>query len=574
MIDDPLLAASVKAEFERLGYAVMAMPEGGVLQKMFDEVPHLVIVDEDFRGGEGRLLALGIKDDVVLKYMPIILLVKSDTYFDDREDSIDLYFRKDREILHLALSAQEIVAKTFNELDLNPLTHLPGTRSSVLRIERAVSNKQVFSVCCIDLSDLSAFNGAYGDGRGDEIIVKVGHILQDVLKKEGAKDDFVGHLGGDDFIVITTTDQSVKIAESIIGQFDRVAPEFYDANDRRQGYLLQRSKQGLLTQYPIMSLSVAIIHNDIEHPTEISEIGRIGTDLKKYMKAMPGSCYIRCHPRRPDQSGSSAEEEAYLEVRFPSRMETVRVPALTGRTEKHTAFFNTILRLKKIKTVYQPIVDVKTKCISGYEALTRTLDDKFFSDPASLFSMARQASRVKELDKLCVDSALKMGQGILQDKKLFLNLNHETLLDPVLMKTLFSEKGEIDFKSIVIEITEQSILRSFEKMRDALFELKEQGVSVAIDDVGGGAVSLRDVALLKPDYIKFDRSLIRQIDTNVTKQQIVLSMILFANGIHAKTTAEGIETKEELETVTMCGVNLVQGYFLARPGPPFPALNF
>jgi EAL domain-containing protein (putative c-di-GMP-specific phosphodiesterase class I) len=180
---------------------------------------------------------------------------------------------------------------------------------------------------------------------------------------------------------------------------------------------------------------------------------------------------------------------------------------------------------------------------------------------------------VKELDKLCVDSALRMGQGIEKDKKLFLNLNHETLLDSKLMKTLFTEKGVIGFKNIVIEITEQSILRSFEKMRDALLELKEQGVSVAIDDVGGGAVSLRDVALLKPDYIKFDRSLIRQIDTNVTKQQIVLSMILFANGIQAKTTAEGIETKEELETVKMCGVNLVQGYFLSRPGPPFPVLN-
>lgn len=568
MIDDAALASSVKKEIEKLHYAAMPMADGGVLQKMFDEVPHLVVIDEDFRGGEGRSLALSIKEDVVLKYIPIVLLVKNDAFFGDKDESIDLYFRKDREIPHLGFCVQEIIAKTFNELDLNPLTHLPGTRSSVLCIERAVSGKQVFSVCCIDLSDLAAFNSAYGDGRGDEIIVRLGHILQDVLKKEGAKDDFVGHLGGDDFIVITTTDQSVRITESIIEQFDRAIPEFYDANDRKQGYLLQRSKEGLLTQYPIMSLSIAIVHNDSAQPAEISEIGRIATDLKKYMKAMPGSCYIRCHPRREQESA-----EPYLEVRFPSRMESVRVPALTGRTDKYSAFFNTILRLKKIKTVYQPIVEIGSKRITGYEALTRSLDENFFSDPASLFSMARQASRIKELDKLCVDSALKMGQGLEKDKKLFLNLNHETLLDSKLMKTLFSEKGVIGFKNIVIEITEQSILRSFEKMREALLELKEQGVSVAIDDVGGGAVSLRDVAMLKPDYIKFDRSLIRQIDTNITKQQIVLSMILFANGIQAKTTAEGIETREELETVTMCGVSLVQGYFLARPGPPFPVLT-
>jgi EAL domain-containing protein (putative c-di-GMP-specific phosphodiesterase class I) len=82
---------------------------------------------------------------------------------------------------------------------------------------------------------------------------------------------------------------------------------------------------------------------------------------------------------------------------------------------------------------------------------------------------------------------------------------------------------------------------------------------------------LRDVAVLKPDYIKFDRFLIRQIDTNIMKQQIVLSMILFANGIKAQTTAEGIETKEEYETVLMCGVDLGQGYYFARPGPALPS---
>ena len=179
---------------------------------------------------------------------------------------------------------------------------------------------------------------------------------------------------------------------------------------------------------------------------------------------------------------------------------------------------------------------------------------------------------VKELDQLCVEYALKNGQALGHDKKLFLNLNHESLLDPKLMRHLFSDKGSIGYKNIVIEVTEQSILRSFDKVRKALLELKEQGVSVAIDDVGGGAVSLRDVAVLKPDYIKFDRSLIRQINVSTTKQQIVLSMILFANGIHAQTTAEGIETKEEYETVLMCGVNLGQGYYFARPGPAFPKL--
>ena len=132
----------------------------------------------------------------------------------------------------------------------------------------------------------------------------------------------------------------------------------------------------------------------------------------------------------------------------------------------------------------------------------------------------------------------------------------------------------IGFKNIVIEVTEQSILRSFDKIREALLELKEQGVSVAIDDVGGGAVSLRDVAVLKPDYMKFDRSLIRQIDISTTKQQIIISLLHFARSIHAVTTAEGIETKEEYEAVLMCGIDIAQGYYFARPGNAFPKVNF
>ncbi len=176
---------------------------------------------------------------------------------------------------------------------------------------------------------------------------------------------------------------------------------------------------------------------------------------------------------------------------------------------------------------------------------------------------------VRQLDRLCLDMALKNGQGLPADKKLNLNLNHETLIDQKSIKHLFSEKGAIGFKSIVIEITEESILGSFQKMRETLSELKDQGASVAIDDIGGGAVSLRDVAILKPDYLKFDRSLIRQIDKNTTKQRIVLSMLLFASGIGATTTAEGIETKEEYEAVLACGVHLGQGYYFARPAKQF-----
>ncbi len=569
MIDDAAFRDGVEKAFKKLPANALFVTGGNVMQKVFDEVPHVIVIDEDFGSGEGHSLALNVKEDAVLKYIPVVLIVRSEVPAAG-DEPIELCFRKDQDPAHLAFCVGEILKKNIHELDLNPLTHLPGTRSSVLRLEKAVTSKERFSICCIDLSDLAAFNSAYGDARGDEIIVKIGHILQEVLKKEGGADDFVGHLGGDDFVVVTNPGMAIQISEEVIRQFDSTVPQFYDANDRKQGYILQRNHEGTLTQYPIMSVSVALVqHGGSSGTVQMSEISRIASELKRYMKTLPGSCYINYSyaGAHPEVTGS------YLEVRFPTKMESVRVPSLAVRSDKYEAFLNVVVRGKKLSSVFQPIVDMKVRRIVGYEALTRCPEGDFASDPASLFSMARESGRTKELDKICVDCALRTAQGLPADRKIFLNLNHETLIDPKSMKTLFSEKGTIGFKNIVIEVTEQSILRSFQKVKDALLELKEQGVSVAIDDVGGGAVSLRDVAVLKPDFIKFDRSLIRQIDSNVTKQQIVLSMLLFANGINAMTTAEGIETKEEYDAVMMCGVPLGQGYFISRPGKAFPEIQ-
>jgi EAL domain-containing protein (putative c-di-GMP-specific phosphodiesterase class I)/GGDEF domain-containing protein len=466
---------------------------------------------------------------------------------------------------------RNILEQNHNELDLNPLTSLPGARSSVLRIERAIRSKAPFAVCCVDLASLAVFNRAYGDARGDEVIIRLSHIIREALQYQGAADGFVGHLGGDDLVVMTRSDEAEALSETIIQNFDAVIPSFYDTQDREQGYLVQRNKEGVLTQYPIMSVSIAIVHNEKRPRYRLPQISRIAGELKKYMKALPGSCYIQY--RRKSRLAADPAQDGALEVRFPSKMKSINITEFSEESDRHTAFFKALLKSKNIRTLYQPVVDLKTKRVMGFEALTRALSDAPAEEATFLFNAARDGGVVKELDELCVEYALKSAQTMGPDKKLFLNLNLETLLDEKVMKRLFDARGVIGFKNLVIEVTEQSILRSFDKVRDALLELKQKGVSVAIDDVGGGAVSLRDVAVLKPDYIKFDRSLIRQIDISTTKQQIVLSMILFAKGIHALTTAEGIETREEYEAVLMCGVNLGQGYYFAKPGPLLPKLT-
>ncbi len=569
MTEDNSLRNFVTKELRRARCSVSSC-RAGVLETVFDEVPHLIVIDEDFQGGQGRKIARMIKDDMVLRYIPIMLLVEDSELTASRDsEMIDAYLSKTKMQKNFLLRARLAIQQNHNELDLNPLTSLPGARSSMLRIERAVRSKEPFAVCCLDLGNLSVFNRAYGDARGDEVIIRLSHIIRDVLKYQGHEGDFIGHLGGDDLVIMTSSVSAEQMSGTIIQNFDAVIHGFYDTADREQGYLVQRNKDGALTQYPVMSLSIAIVQNENRPRYRLPQISRIAGELKKYMKALPGSCYIQ-YRRKHKLKTQPAEA---LEVHFPSKMKSINITESDEDSERHTAFFKALLKTKNIRTLFQPIIDVRNKRIVGYEALTRVLSDAPTEEAAFLFSAAREAGVVKELDEICVETALKSAQTVGGDKKLFLNLNHETLLDKKIMGRLFADRGVLDYKNIVIELTEQSILRSFDKVRDALMELKQKGVSVAIDDLGGGAVSLRDVAVLKPDFIKFDRSLIRQIDISTTKQQIVLSMILFAKGINAMTTAEGIETREEYEAVKMCGVNLAQGYYFAKPGPLITKLS-
>ncbi len=561
--------AALGKDLERISCEILRPGKDGVLQAVFDEVPHLIVVDEAHDGLKGKELALRLKQDVVLKNIPIILVVERREGLLAKEvQYIDAFFEKNSNVKPLAAAIHRTLKKSSNELDVNPLTHLPGVRTTLSHIEQALSSKKKFSILCVDISDLAPFNKAYGDSRGDEVIIRTSEILKKSLRLYGDAKDFLGHLGGDDFVILTTPERAVAVSEVIIQNFDAEVANFYDFEDRDRGHIVQKDAEGTLKRYPVMSVSIAIVDNQRTVLSDPADVSRIAGDLAKTMATMPGSCYVLYQP--PAEKGKKETPENSHEIHFPGKMKSVTIPGSTADPDQYVAFFYSILKDRQIQTLYQPLVNLKQKRVVGYEALTRPVLYYPSNEATTLFGVARQTNHVKELDRLCVEFALKNAQTISQELKIFLNLNHETLLDPMEMRDIFADKGAIGYRNIVIEITEQSILRSFDKVKNALADLKAQGVSVAIDDVGGGAVSLRDVALLKPDYIKFDRSLIRQIDVSTTKQQILLSLILFANGIGATTVAEGIETREECETVLMCGVSLAQGYYLARPGKAFP----
>ncbi len=226
---------------------------------------------------------------------------------------------------------------------------------------------------------------------------------------------------------------------------------------------------------------------------------------------------------------------------------------------------------------YQPIVDLESGSIYGLEALSQPPDGSPFESPDMLFSFAEEADRILELDRLCRQEAMRRSvalvgpAGAVPGTKLFLNCSAYVFEDRSLLQDLrdgIADYG-LEHGTLVLEITERVAITEWQTFRDALKSLREAGVLVAIDDdMGSGYSSLRAVAEVEPDYLKFDLSLVNDIHLSAIKRELLATLVTLARKIGARPIAEGIEKREELATVRQMGIEYGQGYFFARPVIP------
>ena len=209
---------------------------------------------------------------------------------------------------------------------------------------------------------------------------------------------------------------------------------------------------------------------------------------------------------------------------------------------------------------YHPIVHADTRKIFGYEALARGVLRSLRS-PEVMFEVAAEADLLWELSRLCRSRALEgLDSRLTADQLLFLNVDPHDFADPA-----FNELEVLTPERVVIEITERTAIKDYPKFKERLVAFRERGYRFAVDDAGSGYAGLGSIANLEPDFIKLDMSLINSIDTNFIKQNLVETMVRFANDQGAMVIAEGVERAEEFETVKGLGVHLVQGFYLHRP---------
>ncbi len=263
-------------------------------------------------------------------------------------------------------------------------------------------------------------------------------------------------------------------------------------------------------------------------------------------------------------AGSDASREA-VTLRLPALVEYASLassllgPQLRRRAERavERTRIRAIISSTAYTSVFQPIVDMTTGAVLGYEALTRFTDG---TPPDQVFRAAADVGVGLELEAATIRSALEASEPLPAHRFLDINVSPGLVLagEP-LRRLLHGSSGRV-----VLEITEHVGIEDYGALRDAIASIGDE-VRFAVDDTGAGFASLRHILELSPSHVKLDRALVTRIDTDPARQALVTGLVHFAGGIDAMLIAEGVETVAERDTLIGLGVHVGQGFLLGRP---------
>lgn len=204
--------------------------------------------------------------------------------------------RRDDEIGALANSfshmTQRLKILEALNLDASPLTGLPGNLAIENKIQELLAQGKLFSLCHVDLDNFKPFADKYGYAWGSEVIKEVANLLQDYIRDTQVKDIFLGHIGGDDYVIIGNPDAIQAICEKMVADFEDRIHSFYGPEDAQNRYFIGKNRQGIIQKYPLITVTAAIVTDDGTRFKNPLEMARVAAELKEYAKMLPGSNYV------------------------------------------------------------------------------------------------------------------------------------------------------------------------------------------------------------------------------------------------------------------------------------------
>jgi diguanylate cyclase (GGDEF)-like protein len=382
-------------------------------------------------------------------------------------------------------------------------------------------NQQI-ALLLIDLDDFKTINDAAGHAVGDKALVEISRLLRGGLRRS----DRAFRVGGDEFAILmpgTQGEEAHSVARRILSSC-----------------LEPRREAGFERGF---SFSAGI--------AAAPEMGRNRADL--YTKA--------------DHALYQAKREGRTAIRVFDAEHDER-PLEGERLERAAQAVVEIVAADAISPVYQPIVDVRSGVVVGFEGLSRPAAGTSFRDAASLFTLAEATGRTADLDWVCIRAIVAGAARLLPDQTLSLNLSPRTVeapeFHPQPLLGLLARAG-IGPERIVLEVTERQRVEDLEVLRSKLGACRDAGFKIAIDDVGAGNSGLRLLSQIHFDIVKIDLSLVHAGAQREASLDVVRSLSELAKRWGAHAVAEGVETPSQLRMVRSIGLGHAQGYLLGRP---------
>jgi diguanylate cyclase (GGDEF)-like protein len=293
--DDPFIARLLEIELAAAGYQVRVANDGQqAIDLVMADPPDLVITDVMMPHVDGFELTRSLRQDPRTATISVIILTARGLSADKLEGfaiGADDYIVKPFDTPELLARVRGVLRRKREMKDESPLTGLPGNNRVQEEIEAKVASGEDFALLLADIDRFKAFNDHYGFPRGDKVIQDLAQTMQTVLRELAADGGFVGHLGGDDFVLVVPSSAAALVADTIVQRFDQAMPTYYDDVDLQRGWIEVLNRRGEPQRYEPMTLSIGVASTQRRTFAHFAEVMAIATEMKNFSKTTPGSSW-------------------------------------------------------------------------------------------------------------------------------------------------------------------------------------------------------------------------------------------------------------------------------------------
>ena len=285
--DEPEVRNVVRRVLSRHGYDPVVASDGREALSMARvRKPGLILLDVNMPGLDGFAVCKELREEPSTRLIPILMLTARMST-DDKVTGLGLgaddYLTKPFDMPELLARIDTLLRRNHRMVSANPLTRLPGGPAIQEEIESRIGSGEKFGAAYIDIDNFKAYKDAYGYHQGDEVIKWTSRIIQEEASQGGSK-RFLGHIGGDDFILVADAASMKDLCGRIADRFDREIKAWYNWSDNFRGYVQAKDRRGGLRKFPLARLSIAVSTNEKRPLTHYAQVAQITSELKGFVK--------------------------------------------------------------------------------------------------------------------------------------------------------------------------------------------------------------------------------------------------------------------------------------------------